>query len=228
MHAVGATISGGGSVLIPAFALGRMQEILAVLNTARKRGEIPECPVYASGLGMDLVDYFDTISRKTNAVQFRRNVLQELGVRSLRQNFKGGQPPGEAAIFVLGSGMLVENTPSYACAAALIEDSRSAICFVGYCDPDTPGGKLMAAAHGETFSFDALPYNARIRAKIQKFDLSGHADREALLDFALKCDPRAIVLTHGDPDSRDWFLDELAINGFGNTIDPVPGQWTLV
>ena len=226
---VGATIEGGGSVLIPAFALGRMQEILSILHQGRRNRMIPECPIYASGLGMDLMDYFDTISRKTGALRFRRQILQELGVRSLRQKFVPGRGSGESAIYVLSSGMLVENTPSYACAAALVEDPANAICFVGYCDPDTPGGRFQQYAQGETFPFDAVDFHGRIRAHVEKYDLSGHADREALMQYALSVDPRAVVLTHGDPDSRDWFLDEFAIEGGNRTvIDPEPGKSYLV
>ena len=224
------TILGGGSVLIPSFALGRMQEIMAILHEARRREELPECPVYASGLGMDLVDYFDTVSRKmSGTLRFRRQILQELGVRSLRQKFEGGRPPAERAIFLLSSGMLVENTPSYACAAALCEDPKSSIFFVGYCDPDTPGGRFRRCARGEPFAFDAVEFRGSIRARVESFDLSGHADREALLQYALSVDPRAVVLTHGDPPARDWFLDTFAMEG-GNrkVVDLTPGVPTEI
>jgi len=229
LASVDRTLRDGGSVLIPAFALGRMQEILSLLHEARRKALIPECPVYASGLGMDLMDYFDAISRKTGTVRFRRQILQELGVKSLRQRFTPGKTPGERAIFVLSSGMMVENTPSYACAGSLVEDSASLIAFVGYCDPDTPGGRFQRYTPGEIFPFDALQFQGRIRARVEKYDLSGHADREALLNYALRLDPRAVVLTHGDPEARDWFLDEFAIQGGPRTIiDPVPGEPCLV
>ncbi len=229
IESIDATIRAGGSVLIPAFALGRMQEILSLLHEARHKNAIPECPVYASGLGLDLVDYFDTISRKTGILRFRRQVLQELGVRSFRQKFTPGRAPAESAIYVLSSGMLVENTPSYACAASLVEDTANAICFVGYCDPDTPGGRFQRYAQGETFPFDAIDFHGRIKARVERYDLSGHADREALMHYALSVDPRAIVITHGDPSARDWFLDEFAIEGGNRTIiDPIPGEPCLV
>ena len=46
-----------------------------VFNDARKFGRLVECPIYASGLGMELADYFDEITRKTNSVQFTRRVM---------------------------------------------------------------------------------------------------------------------------------------------------------
>src|SRR4051812_48733729 len=75
------TIQRGGSFLIPVFALGRMQEVLSVIHDARKFGRVVDCPIYASGLGMDLADYFDEISRKTKHVQFSRQIVKDLKIK---------------------------------------------------------------------------------------------------------------------------------------------------
>ena len=64
--------------------------------------------------------------------------------------------------------------------------SRNSILFVGYCDPDTPGGQLLQSQPGEEFDFEEIDCIEPIRAKIQQFDLSGHADREELLAYAEK------------------------------------------
>lgn len=221
------TIEQGGSVLIPTFALGRMQEILALLYDADKKGNLVDAPILCSGLGMSLVDAFDEIARKTNLVQFRRKILHELKVKPLKKIPKPGSPPPEPTIYLISSGMVVENTPSYKTAAAILGDPHSSICFVGYCDPETPGGKLLEAHQGDSFFFEALDHSAPVRAHIERFDLSGHADRLELLNFAQKVDPRTIVLTHGDPEARNWFFDEL-LDYSPKTIiiDPVPGEST--
>ncbi len=224
LQTVSHTLENGGSVLIPAFALGRMQEILAILEEARARGDIPKVPVICSGLGLDLVDYFDVIARKLNAVKFRRSVLKKLGVQTMKRFPGPGKSPSRPTLFVVSSGMLVEKTPSYAVAASLLGNPHNSLCFVGYCDPDTPGGKLQQTAHEDSFVFDALDHVTPVRAAIERFDLSGHADREELLDFAHRCEPRAIVLTHGDPEARTWFRDQFEQNGHNYQItDPVPG-----
>lgn len=218
------TLSHKGSVLLPVFALGRMQEILTILRDATRTGELPDVPVFATGLGLDLVQHFDVIARKTGALNFGRGVLKELSVRTLDKTPAPGSGPGECGIYVFSSGMMVEHTPSYHYAAAILDDPTCTIAFVGYCDPETPGGKLLATPHGETFLFDALDYTTPIRAHIEQFDLSGHADREELLDYALARDPRAIVLVHGDPESREWFDEELAIRAPTISVtDPQPG-----
>lgn len=223
--AINDTIQRGGSFLIPIFALGRMQEILTVMNDARKFGKLVDCPVFASGLGMDLADYFDEISRKTHHIQFTRNVIKELRINPLPRKLKPGEEPQRGALYIVSSGMMVENTPSYILASGLIGQARNTIGFVGYCDPDTPGGQLLASKPGDTFLFDKIGVKAKLKAHIEKFELSGHADREDLLEFALQAEPRAIVLTHGDPAAREWFSRQFETRlGKAKVIDPVPGK----
>jgi len=125
--------------------------------------------------------------------------------------------------------MLVEKTPAWRVAANLLENPRNAICFVGYCDPDTPGGRLLARKHGDTFLFHGLDHVAHIRATVERFHFSGHAPREELVAFARRAEPRSIVITHGDPPAREWFAEEFAIELPGAKVtDPEPGVTCLV
>jgi predicted metal-dependent RNase len=134
-----------------------------------------------------------------------------------------GKEPPEQGIYILSSGMMVEHTPSYNLAASLLPQGRNAICFVGYCDPETPGGKLLDTKPGETFLFENIDYQTPVRAQIERFEMSGHADREELLKFALRTHPKKVVLTHGDPGARAWFAIALAENDPALiVIDPKP------
>lgn len=219
------TIKNGGSVLIPVFALGRMQEILLVLHEARSRQRLPEVPIYAGGLGMDLCNYLDEITHQTGLARFSRSVLRDLNVKPPPRNTKAGRELKEPGIYLLSSGMLVANTPSYLFASCVLGRPGNTICFVGYCDPDTPGGRLLATPKGETFVFEALDFQAPVKATIERFELTGHADREELLEFALQADPRAVVLTHGDPPAREWFENALAEQAPKvKVLNPVPLQ----
>lgn len=223
------TIDRNGTCLIPAFALGRMHEILSILNNAKKEGKLADCPVFCSGLGVDLVDYFDLIARKTGLVHFRKKVLKELKVKPFRKNVYPGEDIAEKGIYVLSSGMLVEHTPSYLAAAALIDHPHNSICYVGYCDSKTPGGKMLQTHQDDAFVFETLDYVGKLRATVEKFDLSGHADRDELLNYALLTDPRVVVLTHGEPDAREWFEESLAMESSGTkVINPEPGKNYLV
>ncbi len=210
VHAVARTLERGGSVLIPVFALGRMQEVFLILHEAVSKKQLQRPPVFAAGLGMDICNYMDEITRNTGLANFHRSVLRELNVKPPPRNLIPGREPKEAGIFVLSSGMMVERTPSYAMAASLLGRAENSVMFVGYCDPDTAGGRLLATSRGDTFVFETLDYQTTLKAGVERFELTGHADREELLEFALQSDPRAIVLNHGDPPARQWFADAIA------------------
>jgi Cft2 family RNA processing exonuclease len=112
-------------------------------------------------------------------------------------------------LFVLTAGMMSENTAAHELALRMIGDERQAIYFVGYADPDTPGGRLKAARAGETFLFSASGGEVTRRCDVQDFDLTAHANRDELLAFVGQVSPRAVVLGHGEPDSRQWFEGEI-------------------
>jgi Cft2 family RNA processing exonuclease len=214
-------LSRGGSVLIPVFALGRMQEMLVVLDEARKNKTLPPTPVFCSGLGMDLVNHIHQISQNFNRVHFKRKVLRSLGAQPLPRRLQPGEPLPMRGIYLVSSGMLVENTPSYMLASSMLGDDRNGLFFVGYCDPSTPGGKLLETEHGEDFLFDAIDIRQKIRASVHRYDLSGHADRDELLAYAEAVSPRKIILHHGDPDARAWFLQKFKERNLP-ALDPEP------
>lgn len=222
---INTTLQRGGSVLIPVFALGRMQEIMAILHDARKFNRLADAQIFVSGLGMDIADYFDQICKKTGLVHFTRSILKDLKVKKSPRELKAGKEPPEQGIYVVSSGMVVANTPSYLLASCLVGNARHSLCFVGYCDPDTPGGHLLAAKNGDQFLFEELNLKTRIRAHIERFEFSGHATRDELLAYAVKCSPRSIVLTHGDPPARAWFAEQLKEQlPHAKVLDPVPLQ----
>ncbi|CAM2848751.1 MBL fold metallo-hydrolase [Rariglobus hedericola] len=217
------TINRGGSFLLPVFALGRMQEILSIIHDARKFGRLVKCPIYAAGMGMALADYFDEISRKYQHVQFNRNIIKELNIQPTARKLDAGKDLKQNALYIISSGMLVERTPSYTLASGLIGSDKNTIGFVGYCDPDTPGGQLLQAKQGEDFTFATANVTTKLQARVERFELSGHADREELAEFAIQTQARSVVLTHGDQAARDWFTKELESKMPGSKIiDPVP------
>lgn len=198
-----------GSCLIPVFALGRMQEVFTLIYRARQRGELPKTPIYAAGLGMDICNYFDKIRKSSQLINFDLKILEKMKVRSPDLNMKPGRDLPRKGLYIVSSGMMVEHTPSYKMAASLLPHPNNGVCFVGYCDPDTPGGKLLEERDSGSFFFDVLDYLAPIRASIDQFDLSGHADRDELVDYAVDSNARSILLNHGDPEARAWFQEEL-------------------
>jgi Cft2 family RNA processing exonuclease len=127
-------------------------------------------------------------------------------------------------IYLLSSGMLVEKTPAWRIAANILDDEENAVFFVGYCDPETPGGELIGMAPGGEFKFKSLDHVSILRAEVERFHLSGHADRDELVDFARDLAPKDIVLTHGDPPARAWMKETLAkLMPATRVHDPEPG-----
>ena len=206
LECVEKTIARGGSVLIPVFALGRAQEMLCILHESRSL--LPRVPIYSAGLGLDLAEKFDEITRKTGLIRFRSAVLKDLRVQTLERDLRPGHSPRQG-IYLLSSGMMTESTPSYLAAATLLHDPKCTVCLVGYCDPDTPGGVLMHTEKGAPFLFEKLDYSTPLEASVERFDLSGHADREELLSYAEKSAPAKVLLVHGEPEARAWFRERL-------------------
>jgi Cft2 family RNA processing exonuclease len=112
-------------------------------------------------------------------------------------------------IFVVTAGMMSEKTAAHELAVRMVGDESQAIFFVGYADPDTPGGRLKAAKPGETFMFSASAGELTRRCEVDDFDLTAHANREDLMEFVTQCDPHTILLGHGELESRLWFEQQI-------------------
>jgi Cft2 family RNA processing exonuclease len=172
---------------------------------------------------MAICDLFDSIRKRTRLIDFNREILETMRVRPVDDNMRPGRDLPRKGIYLVSSGMMVEHTPSYKIAASLLPHPKNGLCFVGYCDPDTPGGRLLEQRDAERFFFEALDYSAPRRASIDQFDLSGHAERQELLDYAVATRARSIVLTHGDNEARQWFARELDQQMPRTTVlDPSP------
>ena len=220
---ISTVLNRGGSCLIPVFALGRMQELFKIIYDSRNCGRLSKVPVHAAGLGMAICEHFDKIRQQTQLIDFDIKMLEKMDVKSVDLNMRPGRDLTRKGIYIVSSGMMVENTPSYKLAASLLPHHNNGLCFVGYCDPDTPGGQLLSNRNEKKFFFDTLDYVAPIRASIDQFDLSGHADRDELLEYATQTEARAIVLTHGEQDARKWFLKELTKSlPQAKILDPEP------
>lgn len=213
-------IEDGGNVLIPAFALGRMQEVLLIIAKAKERKAIPaQTPVFIGGLAVDIAEHLIKLSKTSAYVNFSKKTLESAHV--LREKMEPGKDFDEKGIYVLGSGMMVENTPAYVAASCVMGSSANAIFLVGYCDPETPAAKLLKTHTGDDFAFRDLFYIGQVNCRVDKFDLTSHADREEILDFILRKDPRCVVLTHGSEESRQWFMYEI-LDRLPNTNVVIP------
>ena len=128
-------------------------------------------------------------------------------------------------IFVITAGMMSEHTAAHDLALRMIGDERQSIFFVGYADPDTPGGRLKAYRPGDKFILSPSAGQVTRRCEIEDFDLTAHADRKDLLDFVGEVEPRTVLLSHGEEDSRMWFAEQLRRrHPRMKIIQPKPGE----
>jgi Cft2 family RNA processing exonuclease len=213
-----------GSVLIPAFALGRTQEILALLAILMGEGKLKSQPIHIGGLGRVFTEIYDLESHRTHRQLPNLQLREALNLMVLDQQqvekmkFTGGR------LFVITAGMMSENTASLKLAMRMIGDERHAIFFVGYADPGTPGGRLKASRPGEPFILDPGAGQVTRRCEMEEFDLTAHANRDDLLDLVGKVEPRVVLLSHGEEDSLNWFTAQIhARHPKIKVIQPKPG-----
>lgn len=215
-----------GSVLIPAFALGRSQEILTMLALMMREGRLKRQPIYIGGLGRVFSEIYDLQSHRTHRQHSNLQLHEALElIVASPEELKKMKLAGAGRIFVITSGMMSENTAAHDLAVRMMGDPKHAIFFVGYADPETPGGRLKAAKPGEKFIFSANAGEVERKCEIIDFDLTAHAQREDLLNFVGEVEPRTVILAHGDEASRDWMEQQIrARHPKIKVIHPQPGK----
>ena len=214
-----------GCVLIPSFALGRTQEILAMLALLMREGKLKKQPIYIGGLGRVFTEIYDIEAHRAHRSHTNLQLNEALQLIVLEKGAAETMKLGGGKIFVITAGMMSENTAAHDLAKRMIGDERQSIFFVGYADPDSPAGRLKAAKQGETFVFSPSAGPVTKHCDMQDFDLTAHANREDLLELVGQVSPRAVLLGHGDAAARAWF--EQAINERWpkiKVIQPQPGK----
>jgi Cft2 family RNA processing exonuclease len=213
-----------GSVLIPTFALGRTQEILALLALLMGEGKLKPQPIYIGGLGRVFTEIYDLESHRTHR-QYPNLQLHEALNLVVLEHGQAEKMKLNGRLFVITAGMMSENTAAHDLALRMIGDETQAIFFVGYTDPDTPGGRLKASKPGETFLLSPSGGEVTRRCELEDFDLTAHANRNDLLDFLGQVEPRAVVLGHGEEDSKNWFEEQIrARYPRMKVLQPKPGE----
>lgn len=192
-----------GSILIPVFALGKMQEILATLWHLIERGKLIQTDIFIGGIGEKINRVYDY-----NRYVVRR-VDKEFDLSSIPvKNFYRVNHPNDffkqPCIVLASSGMLIEGTASYKLTKHWLKQKNSGIFTVGYMEGSTPGYILSNAKRGEKIQLTPFMEPAEVRCSIKKFRFTAHAKRERLLEIAEKMNPQKIIVVHGDPQAISW------------------------
>lgn len=214
-----------GSILIPTFALGRTQEILALLALLMKQKKLKSQPVYIGGLGKVFTEIYDLEAHRAHRkhTQLRLTEAHNLIVLDKPQQEK--MRLRGSRLFVLTAGMLNENTAAYEMALRIVHNPNHAVFFVGYADPDTPGGKLKHSPQNQPFFFSPEAPEIIRQCELQSFDLTAHANRDELVRFVGDVNPELVLLTHGSNPSRQWIADQIhARYPKIKILQPSPGE----
>ncbi|MFV0337330.1 MAG: MBL fold metallo-hydrolase [Chthoniobacterales bacterium] len=199
----------GAAVTIPVFALGKTQELLAMIFEYRQRGELPDFPIYVGGLSTKITQVYDataeTAPRNLPGISLLENLVPSVASGRDIDHLK----PKAGTLYALSSGMLTENTLSNIFVQHILEDENQALFFVGYSDPDSPAGRLRATPKGGKVRLSEHSDELALRCDVQEFTFSAHARRERLLEYAVRLRPKTILLVHGDPPAIKWFQREL-------------------
>jgi Cft2 family RNA processing exonuclease len=211
-------------VLIPVFALGKTQEILAMLYKFRRQRLVPEFPIYIGGLSSKFTDVYDRRAHTTRRQLPRLKLMREVAPFILNDETVRDTPVRGGRVYVLSSGMMIPKTLSNVFARRIIENPQHSIFFVGYANPDSAAGLLREAGRGGEVALDPAKRSQRIRCNIQQFQFSAHATRESLIDYAKRISPKKILLVHGDPPAVEWMRATLS-NELSDSeiIVPTPG-----
>jgi metallo-beta-lactamase family protein len=226
-HIVNTCLKRKGKLIIPAFSLGRTQEVLYMLNHLEVENRLPPLTYYVdSPLSIKITDtvkrypdYFnatvqDLLRKDKDIFSFRG--LQYLDSVEDSMSLNDRQEP---CVIISSSGMAEAGRVRHHIAHN-VGDARNTILMTGYCEPRSLGGRLKQ--HPEEVSIFGKRFE--VKAAIDEISsLSAHGDYEDLFQW-LSCQRSAevkkIFLVHGEYDVQERFRDKLIGKGFMNVEIP--------
>lgn len=196
-----ATAERKGKVIIPAFALGRVEELLYWVRRLEERKAIPELPVYVdSPMAVEvLAEYRDRMHELDSGL--RNFMTARLRVISTIPESRAVQEDPRPSIVISSSGMATGGRVLHHLRRAL-PDPRNTVLFAGYQAVGTRGRQLKEGArltriHGAEVA---------VQAQIESIDsISAHADRNEILRWlrSFNTPPSQLCLVHGEPGPMD-------------------------
>jgi Cft2 family RNA processing exonuclease len=223
-EALAAAFERDACVLIPVFALGKTQEMLAMLHKFRRQRLLPEFPIFIGGLSSKFTDIYDRRTHTSRRQLPRLKLMREVAPFILNDETVRDAAARGGRVYLLSSGMMIPKTLSNTFARRIIGNPQHSIFFVGYADPRSPAGFLRDAGPGGEVALDPDKPPQRIGCNIAQFQFSAHATRESLIDYAKKISPKTIILVHGDAPAVEWMRATLSNELSGSKIIvPTPG-----
>jgi metallo-beta-lactamase family protein len=225
------TAQRGGKVIVPAFAIGRVEELLYWIRRLEGERRIPVLPVYVdSPMATNALNYYVARVSELDADMrpTRKDVSMFATARfqtvSSPQQSKELTASRRSAIVISASGMATGGRVLHHLAAAL-PDQRNTVLFVGYQAAGTRGRSLVDGVPEVRIHGREIP----VRARIARVDsMSAHADRGEILRWlgTLPSAPSRLCLVHGEPQPMDA-LRQMIVQQLGWNVHTPAHQETL-
>ncbi|MFH1391838.1 MAG: MBL fold metallo-hydrolase, partial [Candidatus Diapherotrites archaeon] len=195
------TIDRGGHALIPAFAVGRSQELIDVLNEYRI-----EAPIYFDGMGQRVARVYMNNPSYLKNPKFLKKALDKVNwVKNFKMRKAALKQP---SVILCTSGML-QGGSVYAYLPEIYNDPASRIMLTGFQVKETPGRNLLNTGK---INIDGL--NVKVKAEVQHYDFSAHAGKAELFNAIKKLNPEKVVCVHGDKEVMKKFAAGIKAEGF--------------
>jgi len=226
-----------GKIIIPAFSVGRTQEIVYVLHQLSAEGKIDHVPVFVdSPLSINVTEVFrkhpECFDRDTLAVINTPDNNDPFGfdrltyVRDVEASKELNGRPGPC-IIIAASGMCEAGRILHHLANN-IGDPRTLVLIVGYQAENTLGKKLVM--RDPVVNIFGEPHDMKAEVTVLN-SFSAHADRNELLHYIARFPPQQmknVFLVHGDPDQAEKLGSGLREAGFGSVGVPSRGDTAVL
>ena len=200
----------GGTVLIPAFANGRTQDMMIRLYQ-----NCPELDVHIDGMGKNITRLY----MENN--QFIRDpeTLSSAWNWSKRVSSKSDRKKALNADVIISTSGMLQGGPAIWYLNRLRHSLENEIFFTGYQAKDTGGRKLQTTGKLDIFGKQAV-----IPLNWEKYSFSTHAGHKEIIDFVYACDPSDVIIYHSDPKTaRNKIVEDLKSSGI-ETHTPINGK----
>jgi metallo-beta-lactamase family protein len=220
-----------GKLIIPAFSVGRTQEIVYSLNNLYNAGRLPKVDTYVdSPLSVNATNIFRLHSECFNE-DVREVMLTDpdpFGYNSLFyissvQDSKRLNDIKKPVIIISSSGMMEAGRVKHHLANS-ISNPDNTILVVGYCAPSTLGARIARGEKEVSIHGNRYPVNAEIE-KIESY--SGHGDYSEMADYLSCQDPqklKKIFMVHGEYETQLKYREYLGTRGLRNIEIPAFGN----
>ncbi|MGJ5641282.1 MBL fold metallo-hydrolase RNA specificity domain-containing protein [Formosa sp. S-31] len=203
------TIHKNGNLIIPSFAVERLQTLMYLLWQLYKKNKIPNIPIFIdSPMGNNVLEVFHRFPKwhKLSDAEYSAMLNHVNIIQSYKETWETIDDK-RSKIIIAGSGM-VTGGRVLTYLKQLVDDSKTTVLLVGYQAEGTRGRLLKEGAHELRFFGKYYPVKATVKC-IES--LSAHADQNDLLDWMskLKNIPECVYLIHGEPTALNAFRVKL-------------------